>query len=137
MLALSFVFPDKVPIKATEGALWHNKRSQYLLIYFIKITRWNTWQMLIFPGHDKQTKNVGKKQTIFVILEDEAEASISALDDALSSMSTTTKRLNPTTLEVVVPQCVVGHSLSKRCKVSWRVYWKLFNAWLNFCLDII
>jgi hypothetical protein len=28
MLALSFVFPDKVPIKATEGALWHNKRSQ-------------------------------------------------------------------------------------------------------------
>jgi len=76
--------------------------------------------MLIFPWHDKETKNVGN--IIFVILEDEAEASISALDDALSSMSTTTKRLNPTTLEVVVPQCVVGHSLSKRCKVSWRVY---------------
>jgi len=29
MSTLSFVFPDKVPIKATEGAVWHNKRSQY------------------------------------------------------------------------------------------------------------
>jgi hypothetical protein len=29
MSDLSFVFPDKVRIKATEGAVWHNKRSQY------------------------------------------------------------------------------------------------------------
>jgi hypothetical protein len=29
MLALSFVFPDKVLKKPTEGALWHNKQSQY------------------------------------------------------------------------------------------------------------
>ncbi len=33
MSALSFVFPDKVPIKAAEGAVWHNKRSQYQLGY--------------------------------------------------------------------------------------------------------
>jgi hypothetical protein len=29
MPTLSFVFPDKVPITATEGAVWNNKRSQW------------------------------------------------------------------------------------------------------------